>query len=364
MKTLYKKERISLLLILFILFFSHFIEGAELKIRVTVNTGNVRLKPSLKSMVIGRVNGGQVLEVQKKIENWYFVNLPPDEKGIVISGYIHHSIVEEISKVAPPQKEKIKPEKKPVISEEKQVAPLLPLPPPQQKNYQSQKPSKKKFFIRLGGGYASKTYSYANSWSFVLYHENGQVSEDYKINSSRLAFDAGFGFFFFRNVGIEVSFVPASGKTTGNFSATFPHPFYFNLNRESKWEKTDLKYSAPEINLNLILSYSVSPRVNIYLSGGGTYFSEVKIENLKVINWNETEYSYFEISTSPEYASYTQSCYGFNVGGGIDFFLMENFGFNVNIRYAEGEAKIDVEGTELTIKPGGIRATAGMKFAF
>lgn len=369
MKTLYKKERIFLLLILFLFSFSHFVEGADMKIRVTVNTGNVRLKPSLKSMLIAQVNGGQVLEVLKKIENWYFVNLPPDEKGIIISGYIYHSIVEEISEAPPPLKEKIKPKKMPIISEEKQVISeekkVSPPPRPlQQKKYQLQKPAQRKFFIRLGGGYASKTYYYANSWSFVLYQENGQVSEDYKINSSGFAFDVGLGFFFFRNVGIEVSFGPASGKTTGNFSANFPHPFYFNVFRESSWEKTDLKYSAPEINLNLIFSFSVSPRLNIYLTGGGTYFSEVKIENLKIINWNETEYPYLDLNTNPEYASYTQSCYGFNIGGGIDLFLMENFGFNLNVRYVDGKAKIDVDGAELTVKPGGVRATTGIKFAF
>lgn len=369
-----EKEKIFLFLIFFLFSVFLFTEGSDLKIRVTVSRANIRLKPSLESMVITQVKGGQILEVLDKVQNWYQVNLPPDEKGIVISGYIHQSIVEEIKKVIPQQKKitpeektekpvegKVVPSEKTVIPESKEASPQIPQT--DKRKPQIQKPGHKKFFIRLGGGYASRTYSYAKSWSFVLYQEDGQVSENYNIDSSGFAFDAGFGLFFFRNVGIEVSFVPASGKTMGNFSAEFPHPFYFNLYREANWEKADLQYSSPEIHFNLIFSFPLSPRMDIYLTGGGTYFTEVKIENLKVIHWNETGYPYFELSTNPEYASYGQSCFGFNAGAGMDFFLMDSVGLNLNLRYASGEVKIDVEGTEVAVKPGGFRATAGIKFA-
>jgi len=36
----------------------------------------------------------------------------------------------------------------------------------------------------------------------------------------------------------------------------------------------------------------------------------------------------------------------------------------VNVRYSSGEAKIDVEGEEVAVQTGGIKATAGIKFAF
>lgn len=348
-----------------ILFFisSSYLQGEDLKIRVTVKTANIRLKPSLDSPVIGKALSGQVFAVIQRIGDWYSITLPPDEKGIVISGYIHRDVVEELVADTSPQIHK----KEPAVEERSVAAEKVPPPPPQpapQKERSSLRPSRKKFFMRLGGGYASKTYSYENSWTFTLYHEDGHVDEAYNINSSGAAFDLGLGFLFLRNMGIEISFVPAMGKTAGSFSASFPHPLYFNYPRDKSWENASLKYSASELNLNILLTYPLLSRLHAYLTLGGTYFSGVKIENLKVINWNETGYPYFDLNASPEYALYSQNTFGFNAGFGADFFFTENLGLNANIRYSEGEAEFEVEGTALSVKTGGLRATAGIKLAF
>jgi hypothetical protein len=39
---------------------------------------------------------GAVLDVVKKEGDWYYVKLPPDEKGIVVTGFLHQSTVEVI----------------------------------------------------------------------------------------------------------------------------------------------------------------------------------------------------------------------------------------------------------------------------
>ena len=63
-------------------------------IRDRIKDANVRLKPTTESAVIATVPAGAVLESIGKSGNWYQVNLPPDEKGIVISGYIWGELVE------------------------------------------------------------------------------------------------------------------------------------------------------------------------------------------------------------------------------------------------------------------------------
>lgn len=359
---------LPLLAVIFLFISSFQLQADDLKIRVIVKTANIRLKPSLDSPVIGKALNGQVFTVLKKIGDWYSITLPPDEKGIVISGFIHQSVVEELIADIPKQiqKEEAVPEKKPAATEKKEPPspPVSSKPPIQKEHEPPSRPSRNKFFVRLSGGYASKTYTYGNSWAFTLYHEDGQVKEDYEINSSGVTFDGGVGFLFIRNMGIEISFIPATGKTKGSFSASFPHPLYFNYPREKIWENTGLKYSASEINLNLIYTLPLFSKLHVYLTLGGTYFAGVKIENLKVINWNETGYPYFDLNVSPQYSLYSKNNFGFNAGGGIDFFFADNFGLNANIRYSEGEAKIDVEGTTFSIKTGGLRATAGIKLTF
>ena len=118
--------------------------------------------------------------------------------------------------------------------------------------------SRKKFYARLGGGYATKSFSYDNSWSFVMYQESGQASEKYSVKASGVSFDVGLGYMFMPSIGVEVSFVPASGKSDGTFTASFPHPFYFDLPGNKDWTNGSLKYSASELNLDLIYMYSPS----------------------------------------------------------------------------------------------------------
>jgi hypothetical protein len=64
------------------------------KIRVIVESGNIRLKPSLDSTVIKSVPIGSELMVQAKKAEWFLVKLPPDQNGFEITGYVHESVVE------------------------------------------------------------------------------------------------------------------------------------------------------------------------------------------------------------------------------------------------------------------------------
>ncbi len=356
-----RKVKILVLSIFILSSLSLLIQASELKIIVSVEVANVRLKPSIESAVIGKAKIGQVLEVLRKEGDWYFVNLPPDENGFVVSGYIHQSIVKVVTEDKPV------PEKKPVIKPKPQVT-APPPPPPREPSpfYETtiKAAKRKSFYIRAGAGYRTKSYSYSNNWNFTQYQEQGNVSESYSVDTSGLAYEAGLGFLFIKNVGLEVSFAPVSSQTTGAFTAAFPHPFYFENMRMVDWNKEDLAYAYSEINLNLILYFPVGGGFNIYISGGGTYFLNVKAENLQQISWSELGYPYNDITTSYTYNNYSNSGFGFNGGGGIDFFFVENVGLNVNVRYSSGKVKVDVEDVEIELKPGGFKATGGIKIAF
>jgi opacity protein-like surface antigen len=177
--------------------------------------------------------------------------------------------------------------------------------------------------------------------------------------------DIGAGFFFTRNFGLEISFIPGSGKSTGTFAAQFPHPFYYSYYRDMEWTNADLKYASPELNLNLIARFDVLPKMQAYLSAGGTYFLGVKIDSLTTVNPSETGYPYNELTAAPEYATYEKSGFGFNGSAGLDYYLMNNIGINVNVRYTIGEVKIGLDsGLEAAIKAGGLRASLGLKLVF
>ena len=66
------------------------------EIQVILEKANVRTEPDFRSEIIHQVQLGISLQAVGKSEEWYLVNLPPDEEGLIISGYIHQSFVQEI----------------------------------------------------------------------------------------------------------------------------------------------------------------------------------------------------------------------------------------------------------------------------
>ncbi len=65
-------------------------------IQVLLEKTNIRAEPDFTSEVIHQVQLGISLRAVGKAGEWYLVNLPPDEEGLIISGYVHQSFVQEI----------------------------------------------------------------------------------------------------------------------------------------------------------------------------------------------------------------------------------------------------------------------------
>jgi len=333
--------------------------GADLRIEVTVRSANVRLNPALDSPVVGNAAMGLVLNAEKKTGEWYLVELPPDANGVAVRGYLHESVVREIPAEGKAPKAGMEPKPASARPAVKAAKPATGKKAPARVAS-----ARKKLYIRLGAGYATKSFDYDNSWSFPMYGESGSASEKYAVDASGVAFDVGVGFMITPALGVELSFTPASGKSKGTFEATFPHPFYFDLPREKSWTNNGLKYSASEISLDLVYAIPVTRRIGAYFCAGGTYFMGVKIESLKSVDWAEIGYPYFDLNVTPQYASYSASAFGFNAGGGLDYRLSGGMSVNLNARYSSGSAKLKIEGNKVTVPAGGLRATAGIKFAF
>ena len=65
------------------------------KIQVILESANIRSEPKFESEIVHQMESGLTLLAVGKIGEWFRVNLPPDEDGIVISGFIHETLVRE-----------------------------------------------------------------------------------------------------------------------------------------------------------------------------------------------------------------------------------------------------------------------------
>jgi len=87
------------------------------KLKVVTEQANIRLKPSIGSIIIKQVPQGTILESTRQEGDWYLIQLSPDELERV-SGYVHESMV--IILEGPP-KEQEEPE---IITEEEEIEKL------------------------------------------------------------------------------------------------------------------------------------------------------------------------------------------------------------------------------------------------
>jgi hypothetical protein len=66
------------------------------KIQVILESANIRSEPKFESEIVHQMESGLTLLATGKIGEWFRVNLPPDEDGIVISGFIHETLVRKV----------------------------------------------------------------------------------------------------------------------------------------------------------------------------------------------------------------------------------------------------------------------------
>ncbi len=184
-----KIAKASTLLLAASLLFLSVARGEEVlrKLKVVTEQANIRLKPSIGSIIIKQVPEGTILESTGQEGEWYLIKLTPDELEQV-SGYVHESmviiiegppkdqeepeiiteleIVEEQA-IIKEQEEPEKPEEEEIIEELPTQEPVITPPPP------SKKP---KFLFNLvfsgGGSFISGGDLNDGSQGFADYRSN------------------------------------------------------------------------------------------------------------------------------------------------------------------------------------------------
>jgi hypothetical protein len=65
-------------------------------VKIIVDSANLRTNPDVSSQIMRQIPLNTILESVQKEGEWYLVKLPPDEDGMIKSGYIHRNFIEEI----------------------------------------------------------------------------------------------------------------------------------------------------------------------------------------------------------------------------------------------------------------------------
>lgn len=221
------------------------VQAQTQKVRVVVESAELHLKPNTASQVISTIPLGAILELVLQKGDWYWVKLPPDQDGFVLSGYIHSQDTEVLgekptaqSQTAPPPPP---PKKKPVPTQPRQQYQPAAVTKPQ-----------KAFQIKLMGG-----LGYANL-SFSDFSLGGQdVLESAKQSQSGIL--GGIGLSFGKTFGIEVDalYIRKGAK------------FADETTIEGVPVEIDSNLNIDQLSIPILIKYKFAPGSSPFILAGG-----------------------------------------------------------------------------------------------
>jgi opacity protein-like surface antigen len=297
------------------------------KITIKVRKANIRLMPSLKSDVIHQLPFGVDLKPLAKSGNWYRVNLPPNPDGIILSGYIHDSIVNETFEkqvLAPPEPEEPSESELEILEEEPE-----PAPEPSQEIQSAVRTGKTVPIFWIGGGAGYTMPSESN-------FEKG------------INFGGTLGFGVTRHLAVELRVPYYQSNVTGSIGGLSAGQF-----------------QTLSFALSVQARYPIKNRIIPYIVAGGDYhLNKFTLDNDIVNSWNAMG---FNIEESVDHT------FGFHFGGGIDLFILRSLALNFDVRYSTATLKgdwrladtisqVETTGPIENIKLNFIQAGIGVKF--
>jgi len=312
-----------LLLIIFLIFALKLGLAANLKVKVTVEKADIRLKPDITSQIIAKVVFNTVLESEGKVGSWYRVNLPPDENGFVISGYVHENMVEIVKEIKEVPKEEKPPEitppavKEPPVKEEK--------PPPIEPRYALRRRAPQRAFsFKAGGLFYLVQAGYDYQFSYPYLNETFTIT-DSVTNASAIGFDFGIGIFISKNIEITADVNYFSKGLKGDFSMSLPNPYWDNdIAHDEITTEPALKEFIFSFGFNFYPS--VTGNVRPYFGAGASYVNG-KMDLVEDGIYHES-YSYWSSGhsltiASVEFKETSINKFGFNLRGGIDYSITD-----------------------------------------
>jgi opacity protein-like surface antigen len=283
-----KKGIILLVCILLFMSLSTFTSADEQKVKITVDVANLRINPSLQSDVIAKLPMNSEVTVISKMGDWYQVQLPPDASGVVITGYIHTSVVEEATTQAAPAF--TPPPPPPSATKTKtQTAP----PPPPAPRQTATIPT-----------YAPPAAAAAVTWpKFGIFARGGY-------GGSGIAASGGISYNVMKFLGIELSggyfSVDEEGDTTDP-----------NALMQGKLTTIPLQFS-------LIFRFEMNKIAPYIAAGLGYYLNSYEIDGAIVTEWDDAGFT-IEDAVDPSL--------GYHAGAGLDYLLTGNLAVNLDFKY-------------------------------
>jgi hypothetical protein len=227
-------------------------------------------------------------------------------------------------------------------------------------NAQVESPKRGRLF--LNGTLGLTTLEFAESWTFREFVEDATVDASYSVEPGP-GFEAGLQYEIVSHVGLRSSFTLAEYDEVASYSASLPHPLYFDSPRQADGEVQALSLKERVAYVDLVISGAAGP-LDLAAFGG---VALVKVEGslLEQIDYSHS-YPYDTVTVDNVLTTVVEdSPIGFDVGVSVDYRLGRYFGLGAQLRFSQATAELTLPDREtIEVETGGLQAAAGLRFQF
>ena len=313
-------------------------------VRVVADRTLIWSSPSGVSVILNQASKDTVLDVVRRVNDWYEVVLPPASSGSVV-GYVLASQV-TIASTGPP-------------SARAAAAARRAVPPPPART------SERTSFLNLSGAYQQGgTVLTRRSTAFAAsYAEPGSIDGTYG-RSAAWKIDVLGGQAVSHHVGVGLGISYQRRDRSATIAAQVPHPFFFGQLRPATFETSPLRQAEFAVHIPVVWMPTLAGRAKVLLFGGPSVF-RVTQDVVSDLSLSET-YPYDQVTvTGSTQTELSTTVFGFHAGADVAYMFTPAVGLGGGARYSSGQLELrdDADATSRG-RPGGLEVSAGVRFRF
>ena len=221
-----------------------------------------------------------------------------------------------------------------------------------------------RIYVSVNGAFQTGGDNFGETVTFRENAEDGRFTTDYEVKSGP-ALNVSVGAGLWRNIGVGVGVTRYSKNTPTAFSASVPHPFFFNRPRDVEGEVAGITREELAVHVQARATFVPTRRVQAVVFGGPSFFSVKQgiVNDFEISEMYPYDTATFNrgISTNVD-----ESKIGFNVGADVGYFFTRQVGVGGSVQWAG--ATIDAPASSGTgsfdIKAGGLQVGAGLRLRF
>jgi hypothetical protein len=218
-----------------------------------------------------------------------------------------------------------------------------------------------RFRVAVSGGAATSALRFGGVLAVREFVEDGSVDLRYVQPRSR-AFEASLRYQVFSRLGVEAAYARTRRAGTARFSASLPHPFFFNRPRSAEGE-FDASLEEGALHLDLVAT-GRRGALEIAALAGVSRFA-LRADVVQEARYRHV-YPYDSVTFDPATTRARDNPVGFNVGGRADYRLgkTRNVGVGAQARWSRARTSLSAGAATMEFDAGGLQVTGGVRVFF